>query len=147
MATCAEIVGARLPDNAGEDSVSLLPLLVGGDGPVRENAVNQSAGGLLAVRKGPWKLIFGPGSGGWGKGRDDQPAQLYNLEEDLGETKNLYGEKADVVAELTALMAKIVGEGRSTPGTAQENDVPVNWKRFMQAGAKPERRAKGKAKP
>lgn len=29
MATSAEIVGAKLPDNAGEDSVSLLPVLLG----------------------------------------------------------------------------------------------------------------------
>jgi hypothetical protein len=89
LATCANIVGARLPHNAGEDSVNLLPLLAGGDAPVRETAVNQSANGLAAIRKGPWKVIFGPGSGGWSKGRDDQPAQLYNLDEDLGETKIL----------------------------------------------------------
>ncbi len=33
LATCAEIVGDRLPDNAGEDSVSILPLLQGKPGP------------------------------------------------------------------------------------------------------------------
>jgi len=145
-ATCAKIVGARLPDNAGEDSVSLLPLLAGGDAPVRETAVNQSANGLVAIRKGPWKLIFGRGSGGWSKGRDDQPAQLYNLDEDLGETKNLYREEPQIVAELTARMAKIVAEGRSTPGAVQANDVPVNWRRFVQTDAKPDGTAKGRAK-
>jgi hypothetical protein len=29
-------------------------------------------------------------------------------------------------------MEQIVSKGRSTPGTAQKNDVPVNWKRFLQ---------------
>ena len=66
MATFAEVLGATLPDDAGEDSVSLLPLLRGGDRPVRESAVNQSSQGLLAIRKGPWKLIFGPDGDGQG---------------------------------------------------------------------------------
>ncbi len=131
MATFAEILCLRLPDDAGEDSVSLLPLLKGLDRPVRECAVNQSSQGLLALRKGPWKLIFGPGSGGWGKGRDDQPAQLYNLADDLSESRNLYAENPERVAELTALMESIVNRGRSTPGPPQHNDVPLNWKRFL----------------
>ena len=37
MATFAEVLGTTLPDDAGEDSVSLLPLLRGGDRPVRES--------------------------------------------------------------------------------------------------------------
>ena len=37
MATSAEIIGAKLPDNAGEDSVSILPALTGtAKGPLRE---------------------------------------------------------------------------------------------------------------
>jgi len=135
MATFAEILGVKLPDNAGEDSVSILPLLRGSDKPVREMAVNQSSGGLPAIRKGPWKLIFGPGSGGWGKGRDEQPGQLYNLADDLSESKNLYAEKPEIVAELTALMEKVVDEGRSTPGAKQANDQPFNWRRFLPGGA------------
>ena len=133
MATFAEILHAKLPANAGEDSVSILPLLRGSDKPVRAFAVNQSSGGLPAIRKGPWKLIFGPGSGGWGKGGDKQPMQLYNLADDLGETKNLLVEKPEIVGELTALMEKVVSDGRSTPGVAQSNDKPFNWKRFMNA--------------
>jgi arylsulfatase A len=136
LATCATIVGQKLPDNAGEDSVSLLPLLRGGDAPVRVAAVNQSANGLSAIRKGAWKLIFGPGSGGWTQGRDDLPAQLYNLDDDLGETKNLYRQRPEITVELTELMSKIVGNGRSTPGAAQANDVPVNWRRFLADAAK-----------
>ena len=131
MATCAGIIETDLPGTAGEDSVSILPLLRGGDQPVRESAVNQSSRGLLAVRRGPWKLIFGPGSGGWGKGRDPLPAQLYHLGDDLSETKNLYADKPAVIRELTDLMDRLVRDGRSTPGPAQENDVEVNWKRFL----------------
>ena len=95
IATCAAVVGAELGANEAEDSFGLLPLLKGGVAPVREHAVSQSSGGLISVRKGSWKLIFGPGSGGWGKGRDDLPAQLYNLADDLGETKNLYAARPE----------------------------------------------------
>ncbi len=147
IATCAEILGTKLPADAGEDSVSILPLLRGGDQPVRESAVNQSSGGLPAVRRGPWKLIFGPGSGGWSKGSGAHPAQLYNLAEDLAETKNLYADKPEIVAELTALMDRIVADGRSTPGAAQPNDVPVNWKRFLQPKTEPKKPARKKTAP
>jgi len=139
MATFADILHVKLPPDAGEDSVSILPLLRGSEKPVRSFAVNQSSGGLPAIRRGPWKLIFGAGSGGWGKGADDQPVQLYNLSDDIGETKNLFAEKLALVAELTALMGKVVADGRSTPGVAQANDKPFDWKRFMPGGttAKP----------
>lgn len=134
MATCAAILGTELPANAGEDSVSLLPLLRNPDQSVRETGVQQSSLGLLAVRKGPWKLIVGQGSGGWGQGSDQHPAQLYHLSADLAETKNLYAEKPEVVAEMMKLLEKLVAEGRSTPGPRQANDVAVNWKRFLEAG-------------
>ncbi|MFT7677315.1 MAG: arylsulfatase A [Planctomycetota bacterium] len=130
MATCAQIVGHELAEDAGEDSYSIIPLLTGGT-VLRQSAINQSMGGLFAVRRGPWKLIFGKGSGGWTKGGDDQRAQLYNLSDDLGEVDNLYSSHASVVAELTALMATLVERGRSTPGAVQENDVPVKWRRFL----------------
>ncbi len=142
IATCADLLDVPLPDGAGEDSVSILPLLKGSDEPVRPTAVNQSSGGLLAVRQDNWKLIFGPGSGGWGKGRDEHPAQLYNLEEDLAETTNRYAEHPEMVAELTALMEQLVNAGRSTPGAEQANDVTVNWKRFLQAKT-PKKKAQG----
>ncbi|MBP89174.1 MAG: hypothetical protein CMJ64_21060 [Planctomycetaceae bacterium] len=135
LATYAEIVGAKLPPDAGEDSTSFLSLLEGGENAVREIAISQSSRGLLAIRKGPWKLIFGPGSGGWGKGRDEHPAQLYHLGDDLAESENLYADEPDVVADLTALMEKQVRDGRSTPGLAQQNDVLVNWKQFLSADA------------
>ncbi len=134
LATCADILGVKLRADAGEDSVSLLPLLRGSNAPVRTIAVNQSLSGLLAIRKGEWKLIFGSGPGGYDSPRDAHPAQIFNLVADLGETTNLRAEKPDVVAELTALMEKLVNDGRSTPGAPQTNDVRVNWRRFLSAG-------------
>src|SRR4029450_4798647 len=66
MATCAELVGAKFPDNAAEDSVSILPVLLGtAQKPVRETLVHHSINGRFAIREGKWKLCLSPGSGGW----------------------------------------------------------------------------------
>ena len=119
MATLAELWGAKLPDNAGEDSFSLLPLLRGVDKPVRENAVSCAATGIPGLRKGPWKLIFAPDP------KAKMKVQLYNLDDDIGETKNLAAEKPELITELSALMDKLVTSGRSTPGAVQANDVNV----------------------
>jgi arylsulfatase A len=127
MATCAEITGAKLPDSAGEDSVSFLPVLLGtATEPVREAVVHHSISGKFAIRQGRWKLQLCKGSGGWSKGGiSDEPGQLYDMSKDVGEQKNEYIEHPEVVSRLTKLLEKYVADGRSTPGSARKNDVPV----------------------
>jgi len=46
MATCAKIVGAKLPDNSAEDSYDILPELLGTQGhtPVRKYMLQQTPG-------------------------------------------------------------------------------------------------------
>jgi arylsulfatase A-like enzyme len=136
LATMADLLGERLPDDAGEDSVSLLPALLGRDrAPLREAVVHHSINGAFAIRQGAWKLALAPGSGGWGKPGDAEarraglPAvQLYDLARDLGETRNLEAERPEVVARLTALLEGYVTRGRSTPGAPRANDGPVSWR-------------------
>lgn len=129
MATLAEIAGHKLAENAGEDSFSLMPLLRGEDQPVRQHAISHAASGLASVRKGSWKLIAG---GGTAKGK----GQLYDLATDLGETKNLWDEKPELVAEMLGLMDKLVSEGRSNAGAAQKNDVAVGWRRILEGAGR-----------
>ena len=74
------------------------------------------------------KLIFGKGSGGWSPGEDAHPAQLYNLNDDLPEKQNVYADRPEIVTQLNHLMQRLIHDGRSTPGPAQANDVPVRWK-------------------
>jgi arylsulfatase A-like enzyme len=117
LATAAEITGAKVPDHAGEDSVSLLPELLGNPKQgTREATVHQSASGDLAIRQGPWKLIFRKGG----------QRELYNLATDLSETKDVLAENAEAVTNLTALMQRYITEGRSTPGTAQKNEFDLS---------------------
>ncbi len=131
--TFADIFGVKLSDNAGEDSFSLLPLLKGEDKPIRENAVSASSGGIPAVRSGSWKYIPAPGSGGWGKGGDQsQSVQLYNLADDLSETKNLAADMPEKIAEMKELLEILITNGRSQLGAVQKNDVEVL--RYPRAG-------------
>jgi arylsulfatase A-like enzyme len=135
MATCADILGEELPDNAGEDSVSVMPLFRGAGPSARGTLVHHSIDGKFAIRDGRWKLVLCPGSGGWT--HNDAAAakaglplvQLYDMQCDPGETRNLQAEQPDKVKELVALLKKQVAAGRSTPGPRQQNDVPVDiWK-------------------
>ncbi len=137
MATLAELVLFPLPDQAGEDSVSLLPVLLGQHNqPVREALVHHSINGSFSIRKGKWKLELCPGSGGWSDPRPQKAfalglplLQLYDLEKDITERKNLQDQYPEVVHELLCLLEKYVAEGRSTPGKVQKNDVqPDIWK-------------------
>jgi arylsulfatase A len=145
LRTLAEVLGAKLPDNAGEDSFSLLPLLRGKDQPIRPHAVSCAMSGVPALRHGDWKLIAAAsGSGGFTKLPPVDPATpvlLYNLAEDVGETKNLAAEQPERVAEMQTLLERLITAGRSTPGASQPNDVTV--RRFPQQGkAKPKQKAK-----
>ena len=135
MATCAEIVGAKIPDDAGEDSVSILPDLLGSaKGPVRESTLHQSMKGDIAIRQGSWKLIF----------FKDGKRELYNLQADLSETKDVLEANVDVVERLTALMKKSIANGRSNAGAPQKNDVPFSLGGGSAGGKKQKKEAKGK---
>jgi arylsulfatase A len=135
MATCAEIVGVALPANVGEDSVSMLPLFQERGESARTHVVHHSIDGKFAIRDGRWKLVLCPGSGGWTHNDADAArtglplVQLYDMQEDPSEKRNLHAEHTDKIKELLALLKKHVADGRSTPGLRQENDVPVDiWK-------------------
>jgi arylsulfatase A-like enzyme len=154
LATSAEIIGAKLPDAAGEDSVSLLPALLGrANQPLREAIVHHSIDGAFAIRQGPWKLCLCPGSAGWSAprpGRDDvsglPPVQLFNLADDIGEQHNVQVAHPDIVQRLTKLLEKYVADGRSTPGAAQQNAVAVDIHSGEHpAPPSPAKKAKGKA--
>jgi arylsulfatase A-like enzyme len=136
MATCAAITGAKLPENAAEDSVNFLPDLLGtATSPCREAIVHQGLSGALAIRQGQWKLEYCPGSNGYGSasppGDDDArkqglpEVQLYDMATDVAEQRNVQAEHPEIVNHLTQLLQKYIDDGRSTPGPKQKNDVPV----------------------
>ena len=124
MATAADIVGLPLPDDAGEDSYSLMPLLRGDaiDGDFREATVHHSVSGHFAIRQGKWKLLEARGSGGWSYPKEDEATawglpeyQLYNLEADPAEAHNVAPGHPDIVARLKGLLDRYRDSPRSAP--------------------------------
>ena len=134
FATLADVIGQRktIPARAAEDSFSILPALTGkaSDRPARPFTIHHSINGSFAIRRGPWKLILCPGSGGWSgprpaqalKNKELPPVQLYNLAEDPAERTNLFAKNRKLAAELAAELATAIRNGRTNNGPAQSNE-------------------------
>ena len=107
----------------------MLPAMLGKDkGPIRDYILQQGFGGTryLAIRRGNWKYLAHRGSGGnrYESHRllkkyylpdtaPEAPGQLYNLETDPGETKNLYFEDPKIAEQLKSLLKESLESGRS----------------------------------
>ncbi|MGQ9574603.1 MAG: sulfatase family protein [Thermoguttaceae bacterium] len=124
LATIAAIVGEKLPppDQGAEDSFNILPALLGQPHaePLRPDMIVHSADGNFAIRQGPWKFIEG------GYHPDTKPGalkaraeefrpQLYNLQEDPGERRDLSADRPEVVERLRALLERHRKAGHSRP--------------------------------
>jgi arylsulfatase A-like enzyme len=87
------------------DGVDLLPFLTGKTTGTPHEALYWRLGGMMAIRKGDWKLV----KTREGALRDVDPAvlsnlssaELYNLADDIGESKNLAATRPDKVRELS----------------------------------------------
>lgn len=119
FATCADLAEAELPEDAAEDSFSLVPALTGEvDAAWRPRApvINHSASGVFAIRQGPWKLVLGSGSGGreTPKGKPfEKPYSLWHLGNDLSETRDVIAHYPDIARKLEARCLEIRDSGRS----------------------------------
>ena len=92
--------------------MSILPALLGkAKAPVREATIHQAPAGL-AIRQGDWKLIT----------LRNGTRELYNLKDDLSETRNLLENNKEEAARLKKLLQSYIDKGRSTPGPAQNNE-------------------------
>ena len=112
FATAADILDAELPQNAAEDSISLLPVLLGKDSPKERGAVFLQGDGKdssIAVCSGRWKLIVR-----YGKDRDTS-YELYDLTKDQGEVSDVSKENLDVVKKLATALEKAEAAGRTRP--------------------------------
>jgi arylsulfatase A len=115
FATLADLVGAELPANAGEDSQSFYSVLINETPEVsRGPIIHHAANGRFGIRDEKWKLCLP---------HENSAAELYDLEADPGETRDLAGSHPDIVRRLSARATSFVVQGRSTPGEPQKNDT------------------------
>lgn len=147
FATCAELLGAKLPDNVAEDSRSYAWLLRG-EKPTpasRVSYVSHSGEGRFAITEGRWKLLLWPGSGGWSPPTPNPsqwlktdatdlstlpPFQLYDLANDPAEKNNVAAAHPEIVQRLGRAMRDTLDRGRSTPGAPQPYVRPANWEQI-----------------
>ncbi|WOO39889.1 arylsulfatase [Rubellicoccus peritrichatus] len=128
MATFAAITDYDLPHGAAVDSHNLLPLLEksGRSSQVRKSHVHNTYKKRYALRHGDWVLIDGTNGyhtgvrADWEKlhdyeADDDQPVELYNLKEDIGQKSNLAKSEPQRVEEMQDLLQEIREKGYSAP--------------------------------
>ena len=112
FSTCIDMAGGKLRDDL--DAVSLVPLLKGEEfqTPKRELYFVRREGGPKAGKA--YHAII---AGGWKLMQNDpfSPLELYNLNEDPQETKNLVSTEKKKVQELTARLRNHIQRGGKTP--------------------------------
>ncbi|MES2438012.1 MAG: sulfatase-like hydrolase/transferase [Verrucomicrobiota bacterium] len=106
LPTALAAAGVEVSPDWKLDGVNLLPYIKGEKTEAPHDALFWRFGQQLAIRKGDWKLVKGPGEntprGGAGGTANVEGAQLYNLAEDIGETTDLAAKNPDKVKELAA---------------------------------------------
>jgi hypothetical protein len=91
------------------DGISFAPTLRGETQPEREFLYREfpSYGGQQVVRSGKWKMVrqdLNPRANAKKKGKVTAPRlELYDLKNDIGETKDLAGEHPEIVERLLAI--------------------------------------------
>lgn len=103
-ASLAALTGGKIPAGEARDSENHLPALLGNDTQGREYLIEQSNNGTpFALRHGSWKLFpTGPSRA------DAKTTMLYNLAEDLSESKNVAAEHPEKVKEMKAQLERML---------------------------------------
>ncbi len=149
--TIAKLMGGELPDHKidGKDISPLMFGLPGAKSP-HEFFAHYSKRELVAIRSQEWKLVFPHkysalngrpgGKGGFPVAYDQNMAELalYNLEYDVGESKNVKDHHPEIYekllkaaeayrAELGDRRTGSVGTGVRPVGVMEDDDVRLTW--------------------
>jgi len=115
LATIAELLDAKLPANAGEDSQSFAAVLNNPKADYdRQPLINHASNGRFAITERNWKLILPHRKLGM---------ELYDLNKDPEEKNNIASKYPAHVERLKKKLTDIVVNGRTTPGAVQLNDT------------------------
>ena len=88
----ARIASAELPQNVTLDGIDPLPILTDGQ-PSPHKSLFFTYENHAALRMGDWKIV---------RPQQEEPWQLYNLRQDIGESENLSSEHPERTAALAA---------------------------------------------
>ena len=104
-ATALAAAGIEIKPEWKLDGVDLVPFITGAAKESPHDALYWRFGAQMAVRSGEYKLVRYDTNADTGTGKRNQPvsaAKLYNLANDIGETKDLAAAEPDKVKELQA---------------------------------------------
>lgn len=105
--TFAKLGGAKAPQDREIDGKDIAPLLFGGGKVERDVFCYYRGQQLYAARVGPWKAHFITRSSyGPDKPVIHEVPELYNVEEDPSEVRNVAGEHPDVITQIKAAVEK-----------------------------------------
>ena len=118
LASFAALVGRNLPQAVGPDSFNVLAALLGEDKQsMRDHLVEQAD--VLGLRKGALKLVdpkpLKKATAKKGAARPAKKPELYNLADDLAETKDIAEQKPETVKEMGTQLKDVIERGRSRP--------------------------------
>ncbi|MFT5093737.1 MAG: arylsulfatase A-like enzyme, partial [Porticoccaceae bacterium] len=100
--TAAAVAEAPIPKNRPIDGVNLLPFLTTASDESPHNELFWRVGTKAAIRSGDWKLLRNPS-----RRQKNAEWELYNLQDDIGETSNLAAEQPARVKQLTAAWERL----------------------------------------
>ena len=118
LPTFVHLAGAKVPDDRIIDGKNIWPTLAGNAKTPHEKFFYSGGNTLQAVRSGPWKLHW----------KNGKPIQLYNLDKDIAERKNLLKDHPEIVKRLTGYLKafqKDIAEN-NRPAAFVENPVPLS---------------------
>ena len=125
--TLLDLAGAARPANYTLDGESLVPLFRDGNAKLKRDAIFQHFPGYLGAAQNTWRttpvgLIQ---SGDWKLMEffEDHRLELYNLHDDVGESKNLAKEKPELTQKLHAQMLAWRQEIKAPMPTPNKGEV------------------------
>ena len=101
----------RIPDNTSLDGVDLMPYIGGGSDRQPHDYLFWYANRMGAVRGGKWKMMI-----------EDDKHYLFDLENDMGETKNVMKENPEVMHKM--LVKRILRVPKRIAGLSQPIHPP-----------------------
>ena len=133
LPTLAHFAGAELPDSPidGKNIAALMANQPGARSPHKYFYHYDGRNHLVAVRSGSWKLMFPQSYNSPERGQGGLPGKrrtlkielsLFNLEQDVGETRNVAAENPGIVEQMleaARLMRQDLGDGPDDKGTGR----------------------------
>lgn len=133
LATLASVLDVELPKGNAEDSFDVLSVFTGevSKASPRDHVILQSANAVYDIRMGDWKLVERADAPEFESVRNPRkaaqavrqkqsaPDELFNLRKDPYETRDVAGQRPDLVADMKKFLTAARDRGYTRPGAGK----------------------------